>query len=159
MLRLKMITGMLVMTCLLLSPVSVSAAEQLRVYLVRHAERVDQTPESVLTELGETRAEELADLLKGELFTHIYSTPYNRTILTAKPVADQQGLPISEYDAGDLSGFAEVVRGLRGVALVVGHSNTTPILVNHLIGTEFPYLEDHVYDRVYVVSLNEDGSA
>ena len=135
------------------------AAEASRIYLVRHAEKVDQSSESLLTELGSARAERLAELLADEPLTHIFSTPYNRTLLTARPTADSQGIAISEYDGGQLQAFADELLKLEGQILVVGHSNTTPVLVNHLVGTEFPFLEDNIYDRVYVVSISAKGEA
>jgi len=45
------------------------------------------------------------------------------------------------------------------VVLVVGHSNTTPILANHLLGTDFTVLDDHIYDQVFVVSISRNGDA
>lgn len=140
------------------TPGNASAAEQLKIYLVRHAEKVDQSRESALTPLGTSRANKLAELLRYELLTQVFSTPFNRTLLTAKPVAEHHGLTIQKYDAGKLAQFANKLLGMRGIALVVGHSDTTPVLVSHLLGTDFPMLEDHVYDRVYVVTLGEDGT-
>ena len=135
------------------------AEETLKLFLVRHAEKVDQSQESALTELGERRALAIAELLASEPLTRIFSTPFNRTLLTARPTADQHGLEITEYDGNQLEEFAGQLRLLEGAVLVVGHSNTTPVLVNHLVGTELPLLEEHEYDRVYVVTLDENGDA
>lgn len=135
------------------------AQEQLKLFLVRHAEKVDQSQESALTELGEQRARAIAEILEAEPLNHIYSTPFNRTILTAKPAADFHQLMIAEYDGNTLQEFAEQLRQLEGIALVVGHSNTTPILVNHLVGTDFLSLDESIYDRVYVVTIDGEGIA
>ena len=135
------------------------AQEQLTLFLVRHAEKVDQSQESALTELGELRARAIAEILESEPVNHIYSTPFNRTMLTAKPAADFHQLTVTEYDGNTLQEFAEQLRQLEGVALIVGHSNTTPILVNHLVGTDFLSLDESIYDRVYVVTIDSEGIA
>ncbi len=135
------------------------AQEQLTLFLVRHAEKVDQSQESALTELGERRARAIAEILEAEPVSHIYSTPFNRTMLTAQPAADFHQLRVAEYDGNTLQEFAEQLRQLEGVALVVGHSNTTPILVNHLVGTDFLSLDESIYDRVYVVTIDGEGIA
>lgn len=133
--------------------------EQLKLFLVRHAEKVDQSQESVLTELGERRARAIAEILETEPLAHIYSTPFKRTLLTAKPAADLHQLAVTEYNGNALQEFAAQLRQLEGVALVVGHSNTTPILVNHLVGTDFLSLDESIYDRVYVVTIDSEGIA
>ena len=153
------ILATLVLVLSMLFPATNYAAESLELILVRHAEKVDKSSGSALTRLGEHRAKNLADMLEDKAITYIFSTPYNRTLLTAKPVADDHKLPIIEYDARALSDLAEQLRRLAGAVLVVGHSNTTPILANHLLGTDFDALEDHIYDRVYVVSISGDGNA
>jgi len=135
------------------------AQEQLTLFLVRHAEKVDQSQESALTELGERRARAIAEILEAEPVNYIYSTPFNRTMLTAKPTADFHQLTVAEYDGNMLQEFAEQLRQLEGVALVVGHSNTTPILVNHLVGADFLSLDERIYDRVYVVTIDSEGIA
>lgn len=135
------------------------AQEQLKLFLVRHAEKVDQSQASALTELGARRAQAIAEILETEPLGQIYSTPFNRTLLTAKPTADFHQLTVSEYDGNALQEFAAQLRQLEGVALVVGHSNTTPILVNHLVGTDLLALDESIYDRVYVVTIDSAGIA
>ena len=140
-------------------PITAAADAPLELILVRHAEKVDKSAGSGLTTLGEHRANNLARLLQDDAITHVFSTPYNRTLLTAKPVADHHHLPVIEYDASSLSELAEKLRDMEGVVLVIGHSNTTPILANHLLGTDFTVLDDHIYDQVFVVSISRNGDA
>jgi hypothetical protein len=46
-----------------------------------------------------------------------------------------------------------------GGYLVVGHSNTTPELVEILGGKPGPPIDDaNEYDRLYVVTITEDGA-
>ena len=83
-------------------PITAAADAPLELILVRHAEKVDKSAGSGLTTLGEHRANNLARLLQDDANTHVFSTPYNRTLLTAKPVADHHHLPVIEYDASKL---------------------------------------------------------
>jgi hypothetical protein len=65
---------------------------------------------------------------------HVFSTEYNRTWSTALPVAHAAGLEVEAYNPRDLAGFAAQLHTLRGRIVVVGHSNTTPMLVEALGG-------------------------
>jgi hypothetical protein len=44
--------------------------------------------------------------------------------------------------------------------LIAGHSNTIPVLVNRLLGRDqYPLLDDHVYDNLFIASVPEAGPA
>jgi phosphohistidine phosphatase SixA len=130
------------------------------VFLVRHFEKADDgSNDPPLTRLGEARAESLVSLLKNVRLTQIHSTETTRTIDTARPVAEEKGLAILSYGAGDLEGFAETLRSTPGIHLVVGHSNTTPELVEHLGGDPHGSIDDAEYDRLYLLTLGESGKA
>ncbi|MDJ0654990.1 MAG: phosphoglycerate mutase family protein [Xanthomonadales bacterium] len=130
-------------------------AHAVTVYLVRHAEKQAGNDPS-LTEAGRERARNLALLLKDADIRHIFSTSYRRTMETAQPLAEALQLEVQSYDPADLTGFARRLRRLNGAALVVGHSNTTPELVQFL-GGEAENMEDWEYTRVYRIQL-EAGS-
>ena len=119
------------------------------IYLVRHAEKQTGDDPS-LTEEGRARAEDLALTLQQAGITHIYST--------AAPLAAALGLPVEIYDASDLPAFARQLTAQRGTFLVVGHSNTTPPLVEELggdPGTEIN--ESSEFDRLYVLHIRGDA--
>ena len=132
-------------------------------FLVRHAEKVtgdtalelDDPRDPSLTEMGEARAEALADRLSGDDITAIWSTDTTRTRDTAQPLADRLGLDVQIYDSSDLAGFAAQLKSSPGeTVLVVGHSNTTPQLAEAL-GAEpgAAIVEKTEYDRLYVIDL------
>jgi len=100
-------------------------------------------------------------VLTTEEINAIYSTAYNRTQETAAPTANRLGLSIKSYDPRQLEQFANTIRtGLDENLLVVGHSNTTPVLVNHLIGEDkYPQLDESQYGDLYVVSLYTDSTS
>lgn len=133
------------------------------IYLVRHAEKVtdggamlvEDPKDPPLTAQGEARAETLANLLSDVGMRQIWSTDYIRTRKTAAPLAEALSLQIKLYDPRDLVGFAETLQAQTDeTILVVGHSNTTPDLVEALGGDGgTPIDEAAEYDRLYVVNL------
>ena len=142
---------------------TIPAPESGTAYLVRHAEKVtgdgamklEDPRDPPLTELGEARAEALADRLRGAGIAAIWSTDTTRTRDTAQPLANSLGLDVQIYDPSDLAGFASQLKSSPGeTVLVVGHSNTTPQLAEAL-GAEpgSPIVEKTEYDRLYVVDL------
>jgi dipeptidyl aminopeptidase/acylaminoacyl peptidase/phosphohistidine phosphatase SixA len=130
------------------------------VYLVRHAEKAaDGSRDPALTNMGEQRAITFAEMLRGKPLTHVFSTPYTRTRQTATPTAIAHGLEIEEYDPSEAEKMVSKLKTLTGTILVTGHSNTIPGLVNLLTGETFADLDESVYDHVFIVSINEKGSA
>lgn len=141
----------------------VTATEGTIVLAVRHAERADDGAERpardpALSVVGTARAQCLARTLEDAGITRIFSTDYLRTRSTARPVADALGLEVDEYDPGALDAFVEELHGAGGVVLVVGHSNTTPSLVEALGGTSVAPIEEDEYDRLYTVFPGDDGA-
>lgn len=125
------------------------------VFLVRHAEKADDgTADPPLTPEGRRRAGALAGELADAGLDRVYSTDYRRTRETAAPVVAAAGAPLELYDPGDLETMARRLRERAGRSLVVGHSNTTPTLVELLGGEPGPPIgEAWEYDRLYVLIL------
>lgn len=128
------------------------------VYLVRHAERAeDGTSDPSISEAGQARALLLADMLRDAGVSDISTTDYRRTRQTAAPLAEALGLGTTTYDPQDLPGLARRLRAAPGRHLVVGHSNTTPALVEALGGDPHGAIADGEYDRLYVVVIPASG--
>lgn len=141
------------------------AAQVTTVIVVRHAERVDDAPDSPLSEAGRARAEALAEALKDAGVAAIITTQYERTKQTAAPLATRLGITPYTASAGRDIGahvreIAERVRAEQAgsVVLVVGHSNTTPLIVQALGVADAGTMEDVEHDRMYVVLLSPDGA-
>ncbi len=127
------------------------------VYLVRHAEKEkgnNRNPN--LTEKGKTRAINLVKMLKNKNIEIIYSTQYARTIQTASPMAKELGLNIQSYDPRNLKQFADSLLSKQANMLIVGHSNTTPSLVQLLGGNAKSKIDESEYNRVYKLQISED---
>ena len=129
------------------------------VYLVRHAEK-EAGPDPLLTEAGTARAERLAGLLHDEDVTEVWSTDTRRTLATAAPLAADHGLEVQLYEAGHLNRMADRMRDKSGVVVIVGHSNTTPVLAEAMTGRPEPAeFDESDYESLYRVDLNSDGEA
>ncbi len=128
-----------------------SALETTTFILVRHAEKAEGK-DPVLSDIGMQRANRLATTLSNVKLDKIYCTSYQRTQLTAGPIADLQGLSISEYSGFDHEELIdEVFEELRGgKVLIVGHSNTTANFINSLLGTsDYENLSEDAYDDLF----------
>lgn len=137
--------------------------DPLVIYLVRHTETqlppyADSPPNPYLSEIGLARAASLADRLAAAGLDRVFSTEYRRTWTTALPVAHAAGLAVESYDPRDLEAFAAQLRAMTGTILVVGHSNTTPMLVEAL-GAEpgEPIDERTEFDRLYRLEVGAFG--
>ncbi len=147
-------------TLLALAPTGLRAqdAAPTVVYLVRHAETEPGSPKDPpLSEAGLHRADRLARMLAGVDLTAVHATSYRRTRETAARVAETVGLPVLEYDPSELRAFAAHLLEQGGRPLVVGHSNTTPALVQLLGGDPAGPIAGDEYGRMYVVTVDEDA--
>jgi phosphohistidine phosphatase SixA len=126
-----------------------------KIFFVRHAEKsLTVKTDPPLTPEGEKRALELERLLKGEKVKHIYSTQTNRTIYTAKPLADRLSLPISYYAHDTMPKFLYRILESGENALVIGHSNTVLKMIEELdLRPSKKEIPDGEYDNLYIVYL------
>jgi broad specificity phosphatase PhoE len=113
------------------------------VWLVRHADRADQSADSLLKKPeGEKRAQDLKACLGAKGVTAIITSDKKRTLQTAQPLADKEGImpaivPIVETTEGtkqNIDAVAAKVRATPGNILVVGHSNTVAGIIEKLGG-------------------------
>ena len=136
--------------------------------LLRHAEKdtsaagsTTMTADPPLAPKGELRAQNLLKVLEAYQPDVIYSTNYNRTRSTATPLSKKFNKEIQLYDPKALSAFAEQLLHMQGKTIVVvGHSNTTPVLVNLLLkeNGKYPNLDDSDYSHLWIVTIT-DGKA
>jgi len=125
------------------------------IYLVRHAEKADSSRDPDLSEAGRLRAISLANLLKDEKISLIYSTNYKRTIQTATPLSELTGKPILFYSPDTLPRLVEALKKQQQPALVVGHSNTTISMLD-AFGLSFSgkKIEENDYTNLFKIAAN-----
>lgn len=130
--------------------VCASASAQTTYILVRHAEKEDVAKDPGLSAGGQERAKRLAAMLSSQQIDAIYSTNFNRTKNTVKPLADAKGLQITTYEK------QPDVAAMKGTVVICGHSNTIPALANILIGKEqYKTFEDSDYGNILII---KDGT-
>lgn len=130
--------------------------------LSRHCETTGIGSDPDLSADGAARAQELLRVLKNVPLSAVYSTNYKRTIQTATPTATDKVLTVNTYNPNALSAFADNVLATHHgkTVLVVGHSNTTPSLLNVLTGTtNYQQLPETEFDNLYIVTVFEKGRA
>ena len=132
-------------------------------YFIRHAEklRIDKTDKNPnLNYNGYKRAEAWKDVFSNISFDAVYSTDYNRTKLTAKPTADSNNLPILLYNPNSMYSEAFKNNTKGKTVLVVGHSNTTNVFVNKILGVEkYEEINDNNNSNLYIVTITEGKSS
>ena len=128
--------------------------------LVRHAEK-EAGDNPGLTDTGLDRSLKLAELLKKEDITAIFSTDYNRTKATVNPLAEASGKNLQLYTPMDEaflpSLFDDYPKG--GLFVIAGHSNTVPGLVNQLSGQDqFQQIDEKDYNNLFIVVASTVGN-
>lgn len=119
-------------------------------FLLRHAEKRDGINPN-LSQAGQARAEHLVSILKDKKIKHIFSTNYNRTLETVKPLSQELDIVVTHYNPRQLTALVKQLKTLKGNTVIVGHSNTTPQLVKLLTGQDVTINEDQ-FDKLFVVN-------
>ena len=129
-------------------------------YLIRHAEkdRTNTTNKNPnLNSDGVIRAEKWAKNFENIKLDAVYSTDYNRTQQTAAPTAKSKGLIVQSYNPSKMydSIFKKNTKGKT--VLVVGHSNTTPVFANTILGQKkYKNMADNDNASLYIVTVVND---
>lgn len=128
------------------------------VLLVRHAEKgLGADPD--LTAAGHARARALVEVAANADVAAIYHTQLERTRQTAAPLAARLGVPMSEMTvlSGEVEAHAaEVAKDILThhegqTVVVVGHSNTVPLIIEKLGAPAPPDIPETEYDHCYLV--------
>ena len=152
---------LLLAACTSTKPAEMPSLPDTVVYIVRHAEKADASPDTPLSTAGMARAEALADKLINEPISRIYATTLQRTQQTVALLAKAKGVAIVPLDPNDTD---ELVRRIKTddpgqVIVVAGHSNTIPGIIQALNGTVIEPIEEHQFDRIYKVVLSASGTS
>lgn len=141
---------LLILSCL----ISSKALAFQTIYIVRHAEKQDDSKDPDLSLQGKMRALELASLLRDASIKAIFVTEYQRTQKTAQPLADLLQIKANIGDK-DLSKLATQLLADQSeeAALVVGHSNTVADLVRALGVPVKWQIADTEFDRLVILTV------
>ena len=149
-----------------LSLFAASTAAAQTVVIVRHAEKADASADPVLSEAGEARARALAAELADAPPSVILTSPLQRTRLTAQPTADQNAVTMEAValDGGLQAHLAAIVARAEALPegatmLIVGHSNTVPLIARALGYADAADMPECEYDRLTTLHLLGEGRA
>lgn len=119
----------LLTTFLLIFSFTFLYSQTTNIYIVRHVEKdisdaKNKNPN--LSEIGKQRAKKLLTELKKVKFLAAYSTPFNRTQQTLKPIAEFNKIEITSYNPSDNKKLIdEILNKYSGKNVIIaGHSNT-----------------------------------
>jgi phosphohistidine phosphatase SixA len=128
------------------------------IFFVRHADKVSDETDAVLSDAGHRRAECLAKTLSDSNIQQIYTSELQRTQQTAAPLAQQSHLkpvaiPLSKVD--DL--IAAIRSDKAANILVVWHDLTLPKILRALGAPEITPIGHMEYDRFFILTFDGDN--
>ncbi len=143
----------------LLSLTAQAAEPPKTIIVVRHADKLSQDPESLLSPKGHERAKELARVLRDVKIQSIFISEKKRTLQTATPIATQKGLQPVEVKTSLVPLLMEKLKAIpQGeTALVVYHVPTVEQIVLKLGGVTIPALQDTEFDRMIIITIPAQG--
>ncbi len=125
-------------------------------YLVRHAERLDNSKNSLLSEAGYERAKALKERLYTLGIDAVYATPYLRTQQTGQSLADAIQEELTIYGTDTTFQFVEALKNQKNKDLViVGHSNTIPEMVLYFTA-DTVHIGHNDYDNLFIVEFKRN---
>lgn len=134
---------------------SLQAQETTTIYLIRHAEKADASPDTELSDLGKARANKWMAYFSDKSISAIYATPYKRTNATVAPLAKKLKLDIISYNPPELELLAIAGHSKGKSVLIVGHSNTLPGHVNKLLNeNQYKEIEESEFGTLYTITIN-----
>jgi 2,3-bisphosphoglycerate-dependent phosphoglycerate mutase len=139
------------------------AAAQSTVFIVRHAERADDSggaplkmgADPDLSGAGRVRSDSLASLLSDARVTTIFATEFKRSQQTASPLAKALNVRVTTVSSKEPATLAQQVKAAPGNVLVVGHTNSIPDLLKALGVDGSVKIGESDYDNLFIVVRGE----
>ena len=129
-------------------------------YFIRHAEKDRTDPNNIDPELNQEglgRAMAWAEVLDPVPLDAIYSTDFERTMMTAAPTSVKKDIDIQYYDMDNLNIDQFKADNLGKKVLIVGHGDTTPDFVNKMIGDhKYESMDDIDNSSIFIVEIVGD---
>ena len=133
--------------------------ETFTIYLIRHSEKdlfSENQSDPPLTKCGIKRTDYLRSFFEDIDIESVYSTNYIRTKNTATPIASLKKTRIQYYKSDYPKAFSEILLDSKQNSLVVGHSNTIPILAGLLSGKDLDPIDEKTYNSIYKIVISKD---
>ena len=127
------------------------------IFIVRHADKVSDDTDSLLSDAGHRRAECLARMLADAHIEQIYTSDLQRTRQTAAPLAEQLHLKPVAIPLSTPDKLIQAVRSEKAAnVLVVWHDATLPKILRALGAPEIPPISHTEYDRFFILTFHSD---
>jgi broad specificity phosphatase PhoE len=126
------------------------------IYLVRHAEKIDESRDPGLTLPGQKRAIDLALHLRDAEIKKIYVSEFQRTQKTAEVLAAQIKVTPQILPAKEVEKLVAILQSETENVLVVAHSNTLPDILKALGVANVTPVAENEYDRLVLLQLKKD---
>lgn len=122
------------------------------IYIIRHAEKLDDTKNTDLSPEGFERAENWKKYFENTSIDAFYSSGFQRARRTCQPMAISRDRDISIYK-NHLMDLKEIITENKGkTVLIVGHSNRIPKFINKLLGEEkYPEILEPEFGNLYTI--------
>ena len=147
---------MKILYALLLSMCILSCKSPHYCYIVRHADKLDKTPYSVLSPGGHARAAKLRDKLIDKKIDLVFATTFQRTKETAQPLATALGKDLLIYRNNAEDSIAKAIKELPGKnILLLGHSGNIPSIIEKMTGKKIKPISEEEYDNLYILKINK----
>jgi len=125
-------------------------------YVVRHADRLDNSANSPLSPAGFQRANALRDTLASKGINLVFASTFQRTQQTAQPTATANGLTMNLYSPDTTAGLVTRLRKINGKnILVAGHSDNVPVIVQGLSGQSIPAIASNDFDNLFIIKVSK----
>jgi phosphohistidine phosphatase SixA len=133
-------------------------AQDTTILLVRHAEKVSEDADALLSEAGHARARALVPVLAGYHPTALFASSRRRTQETLEPLAKALNLQIQIHPPGEWAALAKhLLEVQRGRTVVVAwHQDSLPRLAEAL-GVPGQVWPQSMYGQVWVIHLPAAG--
>ncbi|WP_168196831.1 histidine phosphatase family protein [Brevundimonas sp. M20] len=156
---------LLLLAAVLMSVFAATEAAAQTVILVRHAEKAEEGgADPSLSEAGRRRATMLMLNVANAQPRYIITTPLRRTAETAAPLAHYASLTpdVIGFEDGVAAHVDAVIARVRAlprnaVVLVVGHSNTIPLIARGLGYPEAADMPECEFDRLTALRITRSG--
>lgn len=147
------------------APLSESPAPEMTrtILITRHCEKGEFSADPPLSDRGMRRAEALSLLPQTQSVATVITTQFRRTIETGAQVAVRQGILSRVVNAtarpDALQSLADEIleSAEHGTVLVVGHSNTVPLIIRQLGGPADIFLTEEDFGDLFILTIDDGG--
>jgi len=136
------------------------------IYLIRHAEKADDSADPELSEAGKERVQKWVSYFKGKDIEYNYYTRTKRSLNTAIPIGTAlEFVPNTTtnrqfeiYEGTNISLKEIAEKHIGKNMLVVGHSNTIPVIINTMLGKNiYKDIPENEYGNLYIIKIKGDN--